>query len=71
MTRTPGHIKGKVTVVPLDAEMHAFQGTEMRKRASTQRGATETCFLHVALGRGGASKDKADDCRGSTKVVMR
>ena len=35
-TRTPDHIEGKVTVVPLD---------EIGRR---QRGATEACFLHVA-----------------------
>ena len=34
-THTPGRIKGKVTVVPLD---------EMPRR---QRGATEACFLHI------------------------
>ena len=40
-------------------------GTEMRKRASTQRGATEACFLHVVLG----CKDKTDDWHGSANAV--
>ena len=45
-SHTPAHIEGKVTVVPLDAEMHAFRVNRFRKhRRNEERLRRASCTL--------------------------